>query len=89
MKPTKSLQQLLRATKPRGLKREYHRNGANAWHGDTLTAECNGLHIEAVRHSVRYSYRWHKTKTHYYINGYYCIDRTDFKRQLRQHGIEA
>ncbi len=88
MQPTKSLQRLLRATKPTRLKQEYHGNGDNAWYGDTLTAKCKGLQIEARRYSARHSYRWHKTKIDYMINGELCRDRNEFKRQLKRHGIK-
>ena len=80
-----SLQHLLDVTEPSGLKQEYHGNGSNAWHGPTTyTARKKGYKIKAVQSSHRYSYRWHKTKTVYYIDDEVFYHRSTFKAALRR-----
>ncbi|MCP4493392.1 MAG: hypothetical protein GY820_39710 [Gammaproteobacteria bacterium] len=88
-KQTESLRMLLLRTEPSGEKTEYHGNGKNAWHGTTLHARCGGHTIRAEMKSHRYSYRWHKTKTTYYLDDAPTCNRGTFKAKLRRAGIAA
>ena len=86
-KQTKTLNRLLRYTQPSGRMKEYHGNGKNAWMGATYYARCCGHNIKAVQVSRRYSYRYHKTETTYYLDGESIYHRSTFKAALRKLGI--
>jgi len=63
-----------RIERPSTNKREYHGNGKNAWHGETV--EINGHTVEY--RSKRYSYRWHKTVV--FFDGKQLMSAADYVR---------
>lgn len=63
-----------RIARPSTYKTEYHGNGPRAWYGEEISVNGHVLRYE----SVRYSYRWHKTRV--YFDGVQLRTASDYAK---------